>query len=176
MACCHGIGACTARRANSWRYGERRAALRGELAGPGGELTDLHLKGSGRTVFARGGDGRAAIGPMLREYVISEAMHALGIPTTRSLSVVATGETVLRDDGPLPGSVLCRTAASHLRVGSFEFAARHPDPGVLRRLADYAIARHHPEAAAAEDPYLALLDAARRAGVPTPRKANWSRM
>ncbi|MGN0101860.1 MAG: YdiU family protein [Dietzia sp.] len=133
------------------RLGDGRALLLGEL--PDGR--DLHLKGSGRTPFARGGDGLAAVGPMLREYLISEAMHALGVPTTRSLAVVATGNTVYRET-PLPGAVLARVAASHLRVGTFQFARSVDDDEVLRRLADHAIARHHPHAADAENPYLEL--------------------
>jgi uncharacterized protein YdiU (UPF0061 family) len=108
-----------------------------------GRLRDLHLKGSGRTPFARGGDGLAAVGPMLREYVVSEAMHALGIPTTRSLAVVATGRPVRRET-LLPGAVLARVASSHLRVGSFQYARATGDVDLLRRLADHAIARHHP--------------------------------
>jgi uncharacterized protein YdiU (UPF0061 family) len=140
------------------RLGDGRALLLGELAGADGQRRDLHLKGSGRTPFARGGDGLAAVGPMLREYVISESMHALGIPTTRSLAVVATGRTVQRES-PLPGAVLARVASSHLRVGSFQFAANSGELGLLRRLADFAIARHHPGAADAENRYLALFDA-----------------
>ncbi|HRO29740.1 MULTISPECIES: YdiU family protein [Micrococcaceae] len=141
------------------RLGDGRALLLGELgAGNGdhGQLRDLHLKGSGPTPFARGGDGRAAVGPMLREYVVSEAMHALGIPSTRSLAVVGTGRSVLREDGPLPGALLARVAASHLRVGSFQYARSLEDPTVLRRLAEHAIARHHPQAADADNPPLAL--------------------
>ncbi|KAA0918460.1 YdiU family protein [Dietzia sp. ANT_WB102] len=133
------------------RLGDGRALLMGEL--PDGR--DLHLKGSGRTPFARGGDGLAAVGPMLREYVISEAMHALGVPTTRSLAVVATGNTVYREQ-PLPGAVLARVAASHLRVGTFQFARSVDDDDLLRRLADHAIARHHPHATHAARPYLEL--------------------
>ncbi len=140
------------------RLGDGRALLLGELTDVDGHLRDLHLKGSGRTPFARGGDGLAAVGPMLREYVISEAMHALGIPTTRSLAVVATGRTVYRDT-PLPGAVLSRVASSHLRVGSFQYAAASGDVELLRSLADHAIARHYPDAAEAENPYVALLDA-----------------
>jgi uncharacterized protein YdiU (UPF0061 family) len=140
------------------RLGDGRALLLGEVLDVGGRRRDLHLKGSGRTPFARGGDGKAAVGPMLREYLIGEAMHGLGIPTTRALSVVATGERVLREAGPLPGAVLARVAASHLRVGTFQYAATRQDPAVLRRLADYAIARHHPDAADAEQPYLAFLE------------------
>jgi uncharacterized protein YdiU (UPF0061 family) len=140
------------------RLGDGRALLLGELTDPAGHVHDLHLKGSGRTPFARGGDGLAAVGPMLREYVISSAMAALGIPTTRSLAVVATGRTVQRET-PLPGAVLARVASSHLRVGSFQYAAASGDVALLRRLADAAIARHHPSAADAEQPYLALYEA-----------------
>jgi uncharacterized protein YdiU (UPF0061 family) len=120
------------------RLGDGRALLLGEIAG-----RDLHLKGSGRTPFARGGDGLAGVGPMLREYIVSRGMHALGIPTTRALSVVATGRTIRREQ-PQPGAVLARVAASHLRVGSFQFARATGDTGLLRRLADHAIARHYP--------------------------------
>lgn len=144
------------------RLGDGRALLLGEFVGPGDRLRDLHLKGSGRTPFARGGDGLAAVGPMLREYIVSEAMHAMGIPTTRSLAVVATGREVRRET-LLPGAVLARIAASHLRVGSFQYAFAHTqatgDLGLLRRLADYAITRHHPHAAEADNPYLALYEA-----------------
>jgi uncharacterized protein YdiU (UPF0061 family) len=140
------------------RLGDGRALLLGELVGPDGGVRDLHLKGSGRTPFARGGDGLAAVGPMLREYVVSEAMHALGIPTTRSLAVVATGRTVRRET-PLPGAVLARVASSHLRVGSFQYAAATGDVDLLRRLADHAIGRHYPDAASAERPYRALFEA-----------------
>ena len=140
------------------RLGDGRALLLGELTDGEGRLRDLHLKGSGRTPFARGGDGLAVVGPMLREYVVSEAMHALGIPTTRSLAVVATGRTVLRET-PVPGAVLARVASSHLRVGSFQYARGTGDVDLLRRLADHAISRHHPAAAAAEQPYRALFEA-----------------
>jgi len=140
------------------RLGDGRALLLGELAGADGRTVDIHLKGSGATPFARGGDGLAAVGPMLREYIVSEAMHALGIPTTRSLAVVATGRPVQRET-ELPGAVLTRVASSHLRVGSFQYAAATGDIDLLRRLADHAIARHHPSAAQAERPYLALFRA-----------------
>ena len=140
------------------RLGDGRALLVGEIVDPRGGRHDLHLKGSGRTPFARGGDGRAAVGPMLREHLVSEAMHALGIPTTRSLAVTATGEDVQRET-LLPGAVLARVAASHLRVGTFQYARRLGDEDLLRRLADHAIARHHPEAADAERPALALYEA-----------------
>ena len=140
------------------RLGDGRALLLGEVLDIHGRRRDLHMKGSGRTPYARGGDGKAAVGPMLREYVIGEAMHALGIPTTRALAVVATGEDVVREM-LLPGAVLTRVAASHVRVGTFEYAARNGGPDLVRRLADHAIARHHPRAADAENPYLALLQA-----------------
>lgn len=152
------------------RLGDGRALLLGELVDARGRLRDLHLKGSGRTPFARGGDGLAAVGPMLREYIVSEAMHALGIPTTRSLSVVATGRPVQRE-APLDGAVLARVAASHLRVGSFQYAAAAGELDVLRRLADHAITRHHPAAADADNPYLALLNAV--IGVQAELVAQW---
>jgi protein adenylyltransferase len=137
------------------RLGDGRAVLLGEVIDTQGRRRDLHLKGSGRTPFARGGDGKAAVGPMLREYLIAEAMHGLGIPTTRALAVVATGERVLRE-GAQPGAVLARVAASHLRVGTFQYAAASGDRDLLRALADYAIARHYPQAADAPDRYLDL--------------------
>ena len=140
------------------RLGDGRALLLGELVADDGHLRDIHLKGSGPTPFARSGDGLAAVGPMLREYLVSEAMHALGVPTTRSLAVVATGRPVQRET-PLPGAVLARVASSHLRVGSFQYAASTGDRDLLRRLADHAIARHHPGAADADRPYLALFEA-----------------
>ncbi|MFE0748061.1 YdiU family protein [Gordonia sp. NPDC058843] len=124
--------------------GDGRALLLGELVDPNGRRVDLQLKGSGRTPFSRGGDGFAVVGPMLREYLVSEAMHALGIPTTRSLSVVATGRDIQRT-GAEPGAVLARIAASHLRVGTFEYAVRNTD--LTQQLADYAIDRHYPELA-----------------------------
>src|SRR5919205_4077161 len=135
------------------RLGDGRALLLGEVVDTHGRRRDVHLKGSGRSPFARGGDGKAAVGPMLREYVIGEAMHALGIPTSRALAVVATGEQVVRETR-LPGAVLARVAASHLRVGTFQYAAGDRD--VLRALADHAIARHYPDAAGAANPYLEL--------------------
>jgi len=140
------------------RLGDGRALLLGEVTARDGRLYDLHLKGSGRTPFARGGDGLAAVGPMLREYVVSESMHALGIATTRSLAVSATGSMVRRETS-LPGAVLTRVASSHLRVGSFQYAAATGDLDLLRRLADHAIRRHHPSAAEAEHPRRALFDA-----------------
>ena len=137
------------------RLGDGRALLLGEVIDSQGRRRDLHLKGSGRTPFSRGADGKAVVGPMLREYLIGEAMHGLGIPTTRALAVVATGERVLRERA-LPGAVLARVAASHLRVGTFQYAAASGDRDRLRALADYAIARHYPEAAGAPNRYLDL--------------------
>jgi uncharacterized protein YdiU (UPF0061 family) len=139
------------------RLGDGRALLLGEIES-GGMVRDLHLKGSGATPFARGGDGLAVIGPMLREYIVSESMHALGIPTTRSLAVVGTGRPVRRER-VLPGAVLARVAGSHLRVGSFQYAATAGDVELVRRLADHAISRHHPQAAEADNPYRALFEA-----------------
>ena len=123
------------------RLGDGRALLLGELPGPDGSAVDLHLKGSGRTPYSRGGDGLAAVGPMLREYVVSEALHALGVPTTRALAVVATGAVVARETD-LPGAVLARVASSHLRVGSFQYARATEDLGLLQRLTDHALSRH----------------------------------
>jgi len=140
------------------QLGDGRAHLLGEILAPDGRRFDLQLKGSGKTPFARGGDGKAALGPMLREVLISEAMAALGVPTTRSLAVVATGETVWRE-AALPGAVLARVAASHIRVGTFQFFAARGETARVRALADHAIARHYPELAEADRPYLAFLDA-----------------
>ncbi len=138
------------------RLGDGRALLLGELTTSDGRILDVHLKGSGRTPFARGGDGRATLGPMLREYLIAEAMHALGVPTTRSLAVVTTGETVARTR-PEPGAILTRVAASHLRVGTFQYARFLDDGANLRSLVRHALGRHHPDGADAERPALALL-------------------
>jgi uncharacterized protein YdiU (UPF0061 family) len=138
--------------------GDGRAILLGEQITPEGRRVDVQLKGAGPTPYSRRGDGRAALGPMLRELVISEAMHALGIPTSRSLAVVATGEPVYREQ-VLPGAVLTRIAASHLRVGTFEWAAAHRDPEALRALADYTLFRHYPDLADTPAPYLMLFDA-----------------
>jgi uncharacterized protein YdiU (UPF0061 family) len=140
------------------QLGDGRAVLLGEVVDRDGVRRDIQLKGSGRTPFSRGGDGRAALGPVLREYIVSEAMHAMGVPTTRALAAVKTGEEVLRE-GLLPGAILTRIASSHVRVGTFEFfAARHDEDGI-RTLADYVIERHYPEAKNAEQPYIALLGA-----------------
>jgi serine/tyrosine/threonine adenylyltransferase len=139
------------------QLGDGRANLLGEVVGCDGLRYDIQLKGSGPTPFSRRGDGRAALGPVLREYIVSEAMAALGVPTTRALAAVTTGERVMRETA-LPGAVLTRVAASHLRVGTFQyFAARHDTEGT-RRLADYAITRHYPKAKQAKQPYRALLD------------------
>ena len=140
------------------QLGDGRATLLGEVLAPDGQRYDIQLKGSGPTPFSRRGDGRAAIGPVLREYLVSEAMAALGVPTTRALAAVATGEHVLRDQ-VLPGAVLTRVAASHVRVGSFQFFAARGDDQAVRTLADHVIARHYPELADADDRYLALLRA-----------------
>lgn len=137
------------------KLGDGRALLLGEQITPRGERFDIQLKGSGRTPYSRGGDGRAALGPMLREHIISEAMHALGIPTTRSLAVATTGEAIQRET-ELPGAVLTRVAASHLRVGTFQYAANWGTTEDLRALADYAIHRHYPGIGGEGDRYLLL--------------------
>lgn len=139
------------------QLGDGRANLLGEVIGRDGLRYDLQLKGSGPTPFSRRGDGRAALGPVLREYVVSEAMAALGVPTTRALAAVTTGDRVYRETVQ-PGAVLTRVAASHLRVGTFQFFAARGDEEGVRMLADYAIARHYLEAASAEKPYCALLE------------------
>ena len=141
------------------RLGDGRAVLLGEIKGRDGVLRDIQLKGSGLTSFSRNADGRAALGPMLREYLISEAMHALGIPTTRSLAVVLSGEQVFREE-VLPGAVLTRVAESHVRVGTFQYFAARGDQDAIRALLDYVIARHYPEARDADVPALAVLTAA----------------
>jgi uncharacterized protein YdiU (UPF0061 family) len=138
--------------------GDGRAILLGEQVTPKRERFDIQFKGSGKTPFSRQGDGRAALGPMLREYIISEALHALDIPTTRSLAVVTTGEPVFRET-TLQGAILTRTAASHIRVGTFEYATARGKPNEIRTLADYTIRRHFPDLAADGNPYLALLGA-----------------
>lgn len=140
------------------QLGDGRALLLGEVIDRQGQRRDIAFKGSGRTPFSRGGDGKAAVGPVLREVLISEAMHALGIPTTRSLAAVATGETIRRER-PLPGAILTRVAASHIRVGSFQFFAARHDTERVRQLADHAIGRHDPALADREDRYLAFYEA-----------------
>ncbi len=136
--------------------GDGRAALLGERRDRSGRLRDVHVKGIGPTSMSRV-DGFAVVGPMLREFLMGEAMHALGVPTTRALAVVATGAPREHDGQALPGAVLARTAASHVRFGSFEYVRAQDDPALLARLADHVIARHYPRAAAAEHPYRALL-------------------
>ncbi len=136
--------------------GDGRAILLGEQITPTGQRFDIQLKGSGRTPYSRGGDGRAALGPMLREYIISEAMYALGIPTTRSLAVVSTGEMVYRDTA-LPGAILVRVAASHIRVGTFQYAASRGNTDEIRALADYTLKRHFPDVEFNERRYISLL-------------------
>ncbi len=140
------------------QLGDGRAILLGEALDPGGVRRDIQLKGSGRTPYSRGGDGRAALGPVLREYLVSEAMHALGIPATRALAAVTTGEIVFREQA-LPGAILTRVAASFVRVGTFQYFAARGDVDAVRQLADYVIERHYPEAKGGERPYLALLQA-----------------
>jgi serine/tyrosine/threonine adenylyltransferase len=139
------------------QLGDGRAILLGEVRDATGALRDVQLKGAGRTPFSRNGDGRAALGPVLREYLVGEAMHALGIPATRALAAVTTGERIARD-GMVPGAVLTRVAASHVRVGTFQYFAARADFESVRRLADYVIDRHYPDARATDRPYLALLE------------------
>jgi uncharacterized protein YdiU (UPF0061 family) len=138
--------------------GDGRAVLLGEHINPEGDHFDIQFKGSGQTPYSRRGDGRAALGPMLREFIISEAMNALNIPTTRSLAVVTTGESIMRDE-VLPGAILTRVAKSHIRVGTFQFASTLNDINKLKALADYTIDRHYPECKAKDNPYLAFLNA-----------------
>ncbi|MEZ5645423.1 MAG: YdiU family protein [Burkholderiaceae bacterium] len=144
------------------QLGDGRALLLGEVLDQHGHRRDIAFKGSGRTPFSRGGDGKAALGPVLREYLIGEAMHALDIPTTRALAVVGTGESVYRDAGTLPGAVLTRVAASHIRVGTFQWVASRGDVDLLRRFADYVIARHDPDLAGQPGRHLGLLEAVAR--------------
>ncbi|MEN3791631.1 protein adenylyltransferase SelO [Fulvimarina sp. MAC3] len=140
------------------QLGDGRAILIGEIIDKLGRRRDIQLKGSGPTAFSRSGDGRAALGPVLREYLVSEAMAALGIPTTRALAATATGDAVYRD-AVLPGAILTRVASSHVRVGTFQFFAAQGDESAIRQLADYAIERHYPEAAGASNPYPAFFEA-----------------
>ncbi|WP_437521975.1 YdiU family protein [Sorangium sp. So ce726] len=139
------------------QLGDGRAILLGEVVGRDGKRRDLQLKGAGRTPFSRGGDGRAALGPVLREYVVSEAMAALGVPTTRALAAVTTGEPVYREE-VLPGAVLTRVAASHIRVGTFQFFAARDDREALATLASYALSRHYPDAMGSGNDALALIE------------------
>ncbi len=139
------------------QLGDGRAILLGEVIGRDGIRYDIQLKGAGPTPFSRRGDGRATLGPVLREYIVSEAMAALGVPTTRALAAVATGEITMREE-PLPGAIVVRVALSHIRVGSFQYFAAREDIEGVKILADYVIARHYPDAARADNPYRALLD------------------
>ena len=138
------------------QLGDGRAILLGEVIGTDGVRYDIQLKGSGITPFSRQGDGKAAIGPVLREYIVSEAMHVLGVPTTRSLAAVLTGETVMRDQ-ILHGAILTRVAQSHVRVGTFQYFYARDDIDAVKILSDYVIERHYPEAGESTDPYLTLL-------------------
>jgi serine/tyrosine/threonine adenylyltransferase len=140
------------------QLGDGRAILLGEVLDRSGQRRDIQLKGSGQTPFSRSGDGRAALGPVLREYILAEAMHALGIPTTRALAAVATGDPVYRET-ILPGAILTRVASSHIRVGTFQYFASRGDTEAVRHLADHVIARHYPDAAVDDSPYLALIEA-----------------
>ncbi|MEM7546585.1 MAG: YdiU family protein [Pseudomonadota bacterium] len=141
----------------SAQLGDGRAVLLGEVVGKDGERRDIQLKGSGPTPYSRMGDGRAPLGPVLREYIVSEAMAALGVPTTRALAAVTTGEAVLREEGGLPGGVLTRVAASHIRVGTFQYFSAQNDVDGLRLLTEHALSRHYPDAAGTDNPALALL-------------------
>ena len=140
------------------QLGDGRALLLGEVIDTKGQRRDIQLKGSGRTPYSRGGDGKAALGPVLREYLIGEAMHALGVPTTRALAAVKTGEFIHRET-LLPGAILTRVSASHIRVGTFQFFGARGEADKVRELADYAIARHYPDVAEAANPYLAFFEA-----------------
>ncbi|MGE3246727.1 MAG: YdiU family protein [Beijerinckiaceae bacterium] len=140
------------------QLGDGRALLIGEVVSPAGERFDIQLKGSGRTVFSRNGDGKAAVGPVMREYIVSEAMAALGVPTSRALAAVTTGERVQRERG-FPGGIVARVARSHVRVGTFQFFAARRDTQALQTLADYVIGRHYPKVRNAENPVRALFEA-----------------
>lgn len=144
------------------QLGDGRALLLGEIVNVQGYRYDVQLKGSGRTPFSRGGDGKAALGPVLREYLVSEAMHALGVPTTRALAAVTTGEPVYRE-GPIPGAVLTRTASSHLRIGTFQFFAARQNTEMIKKLTDYAISRHYPDVQKSSNVYLAFFKAVAKA-------------
>ena len=140
------------------QLGDGRALLLAELEDEHGQLFDLQLKGAGQTPFSRRGDGRAPLGPVLREYLVSEAMHALGVPTTRALAAVLSGDWVQRETAE-PGAIICRVAKSHIRIGSFQYLAAHADTAQLKTFADYVITRHYPDCAESGSPYLALLHA-----------------
>ena len=141
------------------QLGDGRALLLGEVIDRQGQRKDIQLKGSGRTPYSRGGDGRSPLGPVIREYLLSEAMHCLGVPSTRALAALATGDPVFREHGPLPGGILCRVASSHLRVGTVQFVAAQQDPELLQQLMDYVIDRHYPECKQSESTYEALFNA-----------------
>ncbi len=140
------------------QLGDGRAILLGEIIGTDSQRYDMQLKGSGRTPYSRGGDGKAALGPVIREYILSEAMAALGVPTTRALAAVTTGETVVRQDGPIAGAIFTRVASSHIRVGTFEYIAARKDISELRALADHTILRHFPQALESDTPYVSFLN------------------
>tara|TARA_R110002049_G_scaffold2743_2_gene20936 strand:- start:10057 stop:11523 length:1467 start_codon:yes stop_codon:yes gene_type:complete len=140
------------------QLGDGRALLLGEVVDKNGQRFDIQLKGSGRTPYSRGGDGKAGVGPVLREYLLSEAMHALGVPTTRALAAVTTGEQIMRET-PIPGAVFTRVAASHIRIGTFQFFASRGEIDKVRQLADYTIERHYPDLKERDNPYLNLLEA-----------------
>lgn len=139
------------------QLGDGRAILLGEVIDTVGNRRDIQLKGSGRTVFSRGGDGKSALGPVLREYIVSEAMHALGVPTTRALTAIATGENVAREE-PTPGGIFTRVAASHVRVGTFQYFAAQKDVEAVNLLTDYCISRHYPAAKETDHPALSFLE------------------
>ncbi|WP_369812375.1 protein adenylyltransferase SelO [Alkalimonas delamerensis] len=138
------------------QLGDGRALLLAEVIAQDGKRFDVQLKGAGPTPFSRGGDGRSAIGPVIREYLVSEAMQVLGVPTTRALAAVATGQNVYRDE-PVPGAILTRVASSHIRIGTFQYIAALGNPGYLRQFADYVIDRHYPDCQQQDNPYLAFL-------------------
>lgn len=140
------------------QLGDGRAILLGEVIGENGKRYDIQLKGSGRTPFSRDGDGKSALGPVIREYLVSEAMHALGVPTTRALAAVATGEKVMRQEGHVTGGVFTRVASSHIRIGTFQYFYARRDLEAVRELADYSISRHYPELAEREDRYVGLIE------------------
>ncbi len=144
------------------QLGDGRAILLGEVIDSQGQRKDLQLKGSGRTAFSRAGDGRAWLGPVIREYIVSEAMHALGVPSTRALAAISTGEDIFRET-PLPGAILTRIASSHIRIGTFEYFAARNDTEALELLTDYVINRHYPQISSATNKYLALIEAVARA-------------
>ncbi len=152
------------------QLGDGRALLLGEIVDPHGKRFDIQLKGSGQTIYSRNGDGRSALGPVIREYILSEAMHKLGVPTTRALAAVLTGDTVYRET-PLPGAVFTRVASSHLRIGSFQFFAARRDIPALKALLDYAIQRHYPEIEGEEHPALCFLQ--KVAGAQSKLIAQW---